>query len=116
MAIMKTKFAGDIGYFETDEADEGSEEIAPDVRTMTKQRNHRTRTVIRAYANRAPWSTMLANLYDGLTRRSLRASQLWQVWLEVDILFADRKRKYGASPVASMEKRIARGVYKPRHS
>jgi len=114
VAIVKTKFAGDIGCFEMDDADEDGEEIAPDVRTMTEQRNHRTRTVNRAYANQAPSSSTFANLYDGLIRRGLRASQLWQAWLGVDILFADRKRKDGTLPAASMAKRIAGGIYKPR--
>ncbi|KAK0775796.1 hypothetical protein LTR75_016455 [Friedmanniomyces endolithicus] len=114
VAIVKTKFAGDLGCFETDDADEDGEEIAPNVRNITEQRNHRAQTVNRAYANRAPSSSAFANLHDGLIRRGLRASHLWQAWLGVDLSFADRRRRGGALPGASMEKQIARGIYQPR--
>lgn len=51
VAIVETKFASRIGYFEDDEENKDAEEIGADIRAMTKQRNHKTRTVNRAYAN-----------------------------------------------------------------
>jgi hypothetical protein len=53
VSIVKTKFAADIRCFEADNLanDEDTEEIEADIRVMTKQRNHSTRTVNRAYAN-----------------------------------------------------------------
>jgi hypothetical protein len=51
VAIVKTKFAGHINYFEANEDDEDAEEMEADIRIMTKQRNHKTQTVNRAYAN-----------------------------------------------------------------
>ncbi len=54
--IVKTKFAADATCFDdvegphaTEDAD--AEEIEADIRAMTRQRNHSTRTVNRAYAN-----------------------------------------------------------------
>ncbi|KAK0822265.1 hypothetical protein LTR73_009357, partial [Friedmanniomyces endolithicus] len=51
VAIVKTKFASQIGLFEADDDDEDAEELEDDVRAMTRQRNHKTQTVNRAYAN-----------------------------------------------------------------
>jgi hypothetical protein len=53
VSIVKTKFAADIGCFEVDELadDEDAKEITADIRVMTKQWNHSTQTVNRAYAN-----------------------------------------------------------------
>ncbi|KAM0721351.1 hypothetical protein Q7P37_002275 [Cladosporium fusiforme] len=48
VAIVKTKFASHIEYFDPDEGDEDAEETAPIIRIMTDQRNHKTRTVNRA--------------------------------------------------------------------
>jgi len=74
--IVKTKFAADIGCFEVDDGanDEDAEEIEADIRVMTKQRNHSTRTVNRAYANQH--NANFGNVWDGLIRRNLRASTL----------------------------------------
>ncbi|KAK6428909.1 hypothetical protein LTR95_014943 [Oleoguttula sp. CCFEE 5521] len=51
VAIVKTKFAGQIECFDPDEGDEDAEEIDLIVRSLAVQRNHKTRTVNWAYAN-----------------------------------------------------------------
>ncbi|PVH71402.1 hypothetical protein DL98DRAFT_596991 [Cadophora sp. DSE1049] len=53
VSIVKTKFAADVGCFEVNDGanEEDAEEIEAGIRVMTKQRNHSTRTVNRAYAN-----------------------------------------------------------------
>lgn len=51
VAIVKTKFASRIECFDPNEDDEDAEEIDATIRGMTEQRNHKTRTVNRAYAN-----------------------------------------------------------------
>ncbi len=51
VAIVKTKFATYLGCFEADDEDEDAKEIEEDIRAMTRQRNHKTRTVNRAYTN-----------------------------------------------------------------
>ncbi|KAI7184618.1 hypothetical protein KC316_g7665 [Hortaea werneckii] len=63
VAIVKTKFASRINAFEANDDDEDAEEIDEDVRAMTKQRNHKTRTVNRAYANQIVAS--FGNVFDG---------------------------------------------------
>ena len=75
VAIVKTKFASQIECFDPDEGDEDAEEIDPTIRSMTEQRNHKTRTVNRAYANQA--GAVFANLWDGKVRMGLQASTLW---------------------------------------
>lgn len=112
VAIVKTKFAGHIGYFEDDDDDEDAEEADPDVRVMTKQRNHKTRTVNRAYANQA--APTFGNVWDGLLRMNLRASTLWQDFWGVDIIMTDGKRKARDANDSRLSKRIASGVYRPR--
>ena len=74
VAIVKTKFASHINAFEANEDDEDPEEIDKDVRAITKQRNHKTRTVNRAYANQI--GTSFGNVLDGLVRMALRTSTL----------------------------------------
>ncbi|KAI7228335.1 hypothetical protein KC365_g8524, partial [Hortaea werneckii] len=69
VAIVKTKFASHINAFEANEDDEDPEEIDKDVRAITKQRNHKTRTVNRAYANQI--GTSFGNVLDGLVRMAL---------------------------------------------
>ncbi|KAK1808807.1 hypothetical protein LTR12_016830 [Friedmanniomyces endolithicus] len=90
VAIVKTKFAADALCFDLEDVDEDGEEIEADIKIMTEQRNHKTRTVNRAYANSTPSSATFANVYDGLVRKGLRASQLWQAFWGFDILFANR--------------------------
>lgn len=51
VAIIKTKFASQIAYFEANDDNEDAEEMDEAVRTITRQRNHKTQTVNRAYAN-----------------------------------------------------------------
>jgi len=114
VAIVKSKFASDLNCFELDSHDSDGEEIEEDIQAMTHQRNHRTRTVNRAYANTTLSSNPFANLYDGLIRKSLRASQLWQAFLGTDIMFAAKRRSRDEAPASSLTKRIARGIYKPR--
>lgn len=66
VAIVKTKFASRIECFDPDEGDEDAEEIDATIRSMTEQRNHKTRTVNRAYANQA--GAVFSNLWDGKVR------------------------------------------------
>lgn len=74
VAIVKTKFANDISCFEADEADEDAEEMEENIRAITRQRNHKTQTVNRAYANQT--GAAFGNVWDGLIRTGLRASTL----------------------------------------
>ena len=76
VAVVKTKFASQIGVFEANIDDEDAEEGEDDIRIMTRQRNHKTQTVNRAYANQTGAS--FGNVWDGLIRMALRASTLWQ--------------------------------------
>ena len=76
VAIVKTKFATDGAIFADDTDDEDGEEAETSIRAMTKQRNHATRTVNRAYANAA--GPAFANAWDGLVRKGDLASTLWQ--------------------------------------
>jgi superfamily II DNA helicase RecQ len=111
VAIVKTKFASHIGYFEEDKEDEDAEEMEVDIRAMTKQRNHKTQTVNRAYANQT--GATFGNVWDGLVRTALRASTLWQDFWGVDTILKAGKR--GQREEGSrLTKRIAMGVYKPR--
>ena len=74
VAIVKTKFASQIECFDPDEGDEDAEEIDPIVRSMTMQRNHKTRTVNRAYANQT--GAVFSNPWDSHIRIGLQASKL----------------------------------------
>lgn len=76
VAIVKTKFASQIECFDADDDEEDAEEMDPVIRSMTDQRNHKTRTVNRAYANQT--GAVFSNLWDGKVRMGLRASTLWQ--------------------------------------
>lgn len=115
--IVKTKFAADVGCFEVDDGagDEDAEEIEADIRVMTKQRNHSTRTVNRAYANQH--NANFGNVWDGLIRRNLRASTLWKDLWGLDQLLGPagkRQRDGGDVGGPQMLKKIAMGVYRPR--
>ena len=131
--IVKIKFgAADIKYFDVgrgDGADGGSEgeEVDEDVRAMTSQRNHSTWTVNRAYANQL--NNNFGNVWDGLIRRSLRASVLWQELWGLDRLLmhsspdGSRKRKRSVEPAVGvapqdyrpqMLKRLSMGRYRQR--
>ena len=115
VSIVATKFAADIDCFETDEADEDAEEIEADIRNMTRQRNHTTRTANRAYANQH--NANFGNVWDGLIRKNLRASRLWQdLWGLDSLLGPLGKRKQDKSESSSprMLKRIAMGVCRSR--
>lgn len=74
VAIVKTKFASQIACFKANEDDEDGEEMDEVVRTMTRQRNHKTQTVNRVYANQT--GSVFSNLWDGQIRMGLRASTL----------------------------------------
>lgn len=76
VAIVKTKFAADIAYFNVADAPKGddAEEPDEDIRAMTRQRNHTCRTANIAYANGN--SLNFGNVWDGVIRRGLRASTL----------------------------------------
>jgi hypothetical protein len=69
VAIVKTKFASQIECFNPDEGDEDVEEMDVTIRGMTEQRNHKTRTVNRAYANQI--GAVSSNLWDGKVRMGL---------------------------------------------
>ena len=118
VSIVKMKFAADLICFKVDGADdddddEAGEEIEADIRAMTKQRNHSTRTVNRAYANQQ--NAQFGNVWDGLIRRNLRASALWRDLWGLDQLFgaATGKRTQGPDDVGrpQMLKKIAMGTY-----
>ena len=117
VSIIKTKFAADVGCFEVDDVadDEDAEEVEADIRAMTKQRNHSTRTVNRAYANQH--SANFGNVWDGLIRRNLRASTLWKDLWGLDALLgpARKRKRDGLEPGGpQMLKKIAMGVYRRR--
>jgi hypothetical protein len=118
VTIVKTKFAADIACFDVDqEASEEAEEIDPDVRALTSQRNHSTWTVNRAYANQQ--NNNFGNVWDGLIRRNLRASTLWKDFWGLDTLLeleptGKRKRNDVDPDGPRLLKRIAQGVYRPR--
>lgn len=111
VAIVKTKFAGYIDHFDPDEGDEDAEETAPIVRIMTDQRNHKTRTVNRAYANQA--GAAFSNLWDGKVRMGLQASRLWQDFWGVETILKQNKRGR-VEQESRLAKRIALGTYRPR--
>ena len=111
VAIVKTKFASDIGCFEINPDDEDAEELEPDIQVLTKQRNHKTRTVNRAYANQT--GAAFGNVWDGLIRMGLRASTLWQNFWGVETILANKKRKRSGEE-SRVVKRVARGIFKPR--
>ena len=112
MAIVKTKFAAHIGCFEIDPDDEDAEEIEDDIRILTKMRNHKTRTVNRAYANQT--GANFGNVWDGLIRMGLRASTLWQDFWGLSVMVQSHKRPRAEAETPRLNKRIAMGVYRPR--
>lgn len=111
VAIVKTKFASYIECFDPEDDDDDAEEIDQTIRSMTEQRNHKTRTVNRAYANQA--GAVFANLWDGKVRMGLKASTLWQDFWGVETILK-RKRRERVEEAPGMTKRIALGVYRPR--
>ena len=111
VAIVKTKFASQIGLFDAEDDDEDAEEMEDDVRAMTRQRNHKTQTVNRAYANQT--GAAFGNVWDGLIRMTLRASTLWQDFWGVGTILKATKHAKG-DPESRLAKRIAMGVYRPR--
>jgi superfamily II DNA helicase RecQ len=116
VAIVKTKFAANVACFDVDEVgEEDAEEIEDDIKAMTKQRNHTSRTVNRAYVNQNDAS--FGNVWDGLIRRSLRASTLWQDFWGLDSLLKGPSSKRGRLEEENesvMPKKIAAGLYRPR--
>ena len=111
VAIVKTKFASQIECFDPDEGDEDAEEIDATIRSMTEQRNHKTRTVNRAYANQA--GAVFANLWDGKVRTGLQASTLWQDFWGVGMILKQKKRGK-LEQESRLAKRVAMGIYRPR--
>lgn len=63
VAIVKIKFASHISCFEATEGDEDAEKLDDTIKVMTKQRNHKTQTVNRVYANQTGAS--FGNVWDG---------------------------------------------------
>jgi superfamily II DNA helicase RecQ len=111
VAIVKTKFASQIACFEADDDDEDAEEMDEVVRTMTRQRNHKTQTVNRAYANQT--GSVFSNLWDGQIRMGLRASTLWQDFWGVETILKRNKRGR-IKQESRLTKRVAKGIYRPR--
>jgi hypothetical protein len=111
VAIVKTKFASQIECFDPDDGDEDAEEIDPIIRSMTDQRNHKTRTVNRAYANQA--GAVFSNLWDGKVRMGLQASTLWQDFWGVGTVLK-RKKRGRTEQESRLTKRVAKGIYRPR--
>ncbi|KAM0714670.1 hypothetical protein Q7P37_003050 [Cladosporium fusiforme] len=111
VAIVKTKFASQIGCFEADEGDDDAEEMDDAIRTMTRQRNHTTQTVNRAYANQT--GSAFSNLWDGQIRMGLRASTLWHDFWGVETILKSKKRKNGQAH-SRLAKKVAMGIYRPR--
>jgi hypothetical protein len=112
VAIVKTKFASQIGVFEIDADDEDAEEMEHDIRILTKMRNHKVRTANRAYANQS--GANFGNVWDGLIRMAHRASTLWQDFWGVNVILRDKKRPVTESNTSTLTKRVAMGVYRPR--
>lgn len=111
VAIVKTKFAKDVACFEAESDDSDGEEVDHDIRLLTKQRNHTTRTVNRAYANQT--GATFGNVWDGLIRMGLRASTLWQNFWGVETILKGKKRVRIDSE-SRLTKQIAMGVYRPK--
>jgi len=111
VAVVKTKFASHIECFDPDDDDEDAEEIDQNIRIMTQQRNQKTRTVNRAYANQT--GAVFSNLWDGKVRMGLQASKLWQDFWGGDTIFKQKKRK-DRGETDRVTKRVAMGVYRPR--
>jgi superfamily II DNA helicase RecQ len=111
VAIVKTKFASQIECFDPDDGDEDAEEIDPIIRSMTDQRNHKTRTVNRAYANQA--GAVFSNLWDGKVRMGLQASTLWQDFWGIETVLK-RKKRGRTEQESRLTKRVAKGIYRPR--
>jgi len=111
VAIVKTKFANQIGCFAADSDDEDAEEMDDTIKTMTKQRNQKTQTVNRADANQTGAS--FGNVWDGLIRMNLRASTLWHEFWGVETMLKGKKRGRAAEE-SRLTKRVAMGVYRPR--
>ncbi|KAG4428620.1 hypothetical protein IFR05_015894, partial [Cadophora sp. M221] len=94
--IVKTKFPADLGCFDVDQpASEEAEEIDADIRAMASQRNHSTWNVNRAYVNQQ--NSSFGNVWDGMIRRNLRASTLWDFWGLDVLLDCTRKRDRATS-------------------
>lgn len=90
VAIVKTKFASQIACFEANEDDEDAEEMDEAIQIMTRQRNHKTQTVNRAYANQT--GSVFCNLWDGQIRMGLKASNLWQDFWGIEAIMKGTKR------------------------
>ena len=111
VAIVKTKFASQISCFEADDDDEDAEEMDEAVKIMTRQRNHKTQTVNRAYANQT--GSVFSNLWDGQIRMGLKASNLWQDFWGVEAIMKGKKRTRHTDG-SRFQKQVAMGIYKPR--
>jgi superfamily II DNA helicase RecQ len=111
VAIVKTKFASQIECFDPDDGDEDGEEMDPIIRSMTDQRNHKTQTVNRAYANQT--GAVFSNLWDGKVRKGLQASTLWQDFWGVGTVLK-RKKRGRVEQESRLVKRVAMGIYRPR--
>ena len=91
--------------------DEDAEEMDEAVKIMTRQRNHKTQTVNRAYANQT--GSVFSNLWDGQIRMGLKASNLWQDFWGVEAIMKGKKRTRHTDG-SRFQEQVAMGIYKPR--
>ena len=81
------------------------------VRAMTRQRNHKTQTVNRAYANQT--GSVFSNLWDSQIRMGLKASTLWQDFWGIETIMKGKKQTRAVDELR-LQKQVAIGIYKPR--
>lgn len=86
----RLKFASHIECFDPDEGEGDAAEIDPTIRSMTEQRDHKTRTVSRAYINHT--GAPFVNLRDEKVRMGLQASTLWQDFWGTEMMLRQNKR------------------------
>ena len=82
VAIVKTKFASQIECFDPDDGDEDAEEMDPIIRSMTDQRNHKTRTVNRAYADPKVFNPPLVGWIQTPIQIRFRGGQTQVRWIQ----------------------------------
>lgn len=70
--------------------EEDTEEIDPTFRSMTEQRDHKTRTVNRAYINHT--GAPFVNLRDEKVRMGLQASTLWQDFWGIEMMLKEKSQ------------------------
>lgn len=94
VAIVKTKFASQINAFKAIDDNEMRKRSTRTSELRPKQRNHKTRTVSRAYASQTDAS--FGNVFEALIRTAMRAWTLWQDFWGVETLLClkEKKKRY----------------------